>query len=287
MNTKGLIIVVLVFALVTMACGLQINLPEVNLKTGPTVTDDLFVDLPDSNAVQVVEFSFGAGELKIAPGAEKGLIEGTATYNVPDLKPEITTGNTVEIKTGDLELNGIPKLSGDLKNEWDLKLNSHPMNLRISAGAYQGRMELGGLSLESLRVSDGAADVELSFSEPNLVMMDNLRYESGASRVALTGLANANFQSMTFRGGAGDYTLDFSGELQQDADVNVDAGVSSVTIIVPEGTNVTVFVGGGLTDVNRSGAWDKQNDEYSLSGSGPIIRIDVSMGAGSLNLRTR
>ena len=287
MNTKALIIVVLVFALVTMACGVQVTLPQVDLKTGPTVTDDIFIDLPDSGTVQDVRLSFGAGELNVAPGAEKGLIEGTATYNVPDLKPEINTGNTVEIRTGDLELNGIPRLSGNLKNEWDLKLNDHPMNLRINAGAYQGRIELGGLSLESLRVSDGAADVKLNFNEPNLVSMDELRYETGASQVELSGLANANFQNMTFRGGAGDYTLDFSGELQQAADVNVDAGVSSLTIIVPEGTNVSVFVSGGLTDVNRSGAWDKHNDEYTMSGSGPSLRIDVRMGAGSLNLRTQ
>ena len=148
-------------------------------------------------------------------------------------------------------------------------------------------MELGGLAIHSLRVTDGAADVRLSFSEPNLVEMENLRYETGASKVELTGLANANFGSMNFRGGAGDYTLDFSGELQQDASVDVDAGVSSMTIIVPEDTNVTLFVAGGLTDVNRSGAWDRQNDEYSLSGSGPSLTINVSMGAGSLNLRTR
>jgi len=287
MNTKGLIIVALVVVVVTMACGLQINLPEVDLKTGPTVTEDLFVDKPDEGGLQDVQISFGAGELNITPGAQKGLIEGTATYNVPDLKPEITTGNTIEIQTGNLELNGIPRISGNLKNIWDLMLNTNPMNLRISAGAYQGRMELGGLSLESLRVSDGAADVELSFSDPNLVTMKELRYETGASQVELTGLANANFENMTFRGGAGDYTLDFSGELQQDANVNVDAGISALTIVVPEGTNVSVFVNGGLNDVNRSGSWNKQNDEYSMSGSGPSLMIDVTMSAGSLNLRTR
>ena len=287
MKQTPLIVAVSIVALVTMACGLQINLPEVDLKTGPTVTEDLFVPLPAGDAIQDLELMFGAGELRLASGAQAGLIEGTATYNVPDLKPEIRTGETIEIQTGDLELSGIPNFGDDLKNEWDLKLNTYPINLRISAGAYQGRMELGGLSLHSLRVSDGAADVQVSFSEPNLVRMDNLRYETGASKVELIGLANANFETLDFRGGAGDYTLDFSGELQQDASVEVDAGISSVTIIVPEGTNVTVFVGGGLNNVNRSGAWDKQNDEYSLSGSGPSLNINVDMGAGNLNLRTR
>jgi hypothetical protein len=287
MKTTGIIVVGLIFALVSMACGLQINLPETDYKTGPTVTEDLFIPQPDGDAVQDVELSFGAGELNVAPGAQDGLIEGIATYNVPDLKPEIRTGNTIEIQTGDLELNGFPRFGNDLENEWDLKFNTNPINLQISAGAYQGRIELGGLALQSLRVTDGAADVQLSFSEPNLVEMDNLRYETGASKVELTGLANANFGTMSFRGGAGEYTLDFSGELKQDASIDVDAGVSSVTIIVPEDTNVTVFVGGGLNDVNRSGAWNRQNDEYSLSGSGPSLTINVSIGAGSLNLRTR
>ena len=32
------------------------------------------------------------------------------------------------------------------------------------------------------------------------------RYETGASKVKLTGLANANFGTMDFNSGAGDYT---------------------------------------------------------------------------------
>jgi hypothetical protein len=37
-----------------------------------------------------------------------------------------------------------------MKNEWDLKLGSAPMDLVISAGAYDGTIELGGLALKSL-----------------------------------------------------------------------------------------------------------------------------------------
>ena len=45
--------------------------------------------------------------------------------------------------------------------------------------------------------------------------MSILRYETGASTVKLNGLANANFGTLIFSGGAGDYTLDFSGDLQR------------------------------------------------------------------------
>jgi hypothetical protein len=73
------------------------------------------------------------------------------------------------------------------------------MHLVINGGAYQGRIELGGLSLLSLEVNDGASDVKLEFSEPNGVVMDTLKYSTGASNVELSGLANANFKSMVFR----------------------------------------------------------------------------------------
>ena len=89
------------------------------------------------------------------------------------------------------------------------------MDLTIAAGAYEGNLELGGLALKSLTVKDGASHVDLSFPEPNQTEMSILRYETGASDVKLTGLANANFSTLTFSGGAGNYTLDFSGELQR------------------------------------------------------------------------
>src|SRR3546814_7166011 len=54
------------------------------------------------------------------------------------------------------------------------------------------RSELGGLSLKSLEVKDGASNVDLSFSKSNLVEMSILQYTTGASDVKLTGLANAN-----------------------------------------------------------------------------------------------
>ncbi|MBN1668909.1 MAG: hypothetical protein JW862_17590, partial [Anaerolineales bacterium] len=103
----------------------------------------------------------------------------------------------------------------------------------------------------------------------------------------LSGLGNANFRSMTFRSGAGDYTLDFSGKLQNDAVVAVESGISRVVIIVPEGVSAKLIFTGGLANVSISGSWEKSGDEYELTGSGPRLLITVDMGAGNLELRTR
>jgi hypothetical protein len=284
-KSKALMMALLVLALVTMACGIDINLPVRDVKTGPTETQDIRIPLPEGNDVVDVELAFGAGELRLEPGAADALIEGTATYNVPDFKPEITTGvNRVRIENGDLQINGIPNFRDDIKNEWDFRLGEAPMNLNLSAGAYQGRMELGGLSLQRLSITDGASDVRVNFSAPNRVEMSELRYETGASNVELAGLANANFDAMTFRSGAGDYTLNFSGDLQHDAMVNIETGISEITIIVPEGISARVSIDGGLNDVDARDGWDGSGDRYTLEGSGPTLTISVKMGAGHLEL---
>jgi len=287
MYRKPIFFFVLVLALVTMACSFTVNLPVNEMNVGPTQTDTIEVAAPDSTSAKVY-LSFGAGELKLSPGADKGLIQGTATYNVEDLKPEVDiNGSTIRVKTGQFRLSGIPRFSNDFKNEWDLELGDTPMDLDVEAGAYKGRFDLGGLSLQSLQVSDGASDVELDFSEPNSVEMDEFRYSTGASSVELTNLANANFNSMVFRSGAGDYRLDFSGELQRDAQVRIESGISQVVILVPQGVSASLRFEGGLSNISLSGDWQKSGNQYTHSGSGAQLNIEVSMGAGNLELRTQ
>jgi len=172
-----------------------------------------------------------------------------------------------------------------VKNQWDLKLGSMPMHLTIDAGAYEGTMELGGLSLKSLTVKDGAASVNLSFSEPNLIEMSALAYSTGASEVKLSGLGNANFSKFDFDGGAGSYTLDFSGELQRDASVKVDTGLSDLTLIIPDGVDATLTMDGGLTDINLGNGWSQSGNVYSHEGSGPTLTIVVNMGAGNVTVK--
>jgi hypothetical protein len=279
---------IVVLGLVTMACGISFNLPWDEIRTGPTQTEEISIPIPEETPADV-KISFGAGELKLAPGAERALIEGQASYNVADFKPEIQVdGSDVRLSTGDLEITGIPRVKfDDVENTWDLQLADTPIDLEINAGAYQGDYDLGGLSINSLEISDGAADVRLEFSELNRIEMRSFRYSTGASAVKMSDLANANFSLMTFRGGAGDYTLDFNGDLQRDANVIVESGVSQVTIVVPKGTGAIVTVRGGLLNVDADSDWQISGNTYTLPGDGPKLIIEVEMGAGNLELRIR
>jgi hypothetical protein len=145
-------------------------------------------------------------------------------------------------------------------------------------------MELGGLSLTNLTIKDGAAHTEVSFDSPNAAEMSVLQYETGASDVSLSGLGNANFSTMIFRAGAGNYELGFDGELQQDATVNINCGLSDVTLRIPEGVHAVVNVGGGLHNVSTSSGWSQSNNTYTQDGDGPTLTFVVEMGAGNLTL---
>lgn len=276
---RKIIIFFAILALTTLACGF--NVPQAP-QPGPDLTEEINVPYPDSNEINL-KLSFGAGELTLNPGANV-LVDGTATYNYAELKPEvITDGGDIEVRVGNEDFNILPNLN-DLKNEWDLKLGDQPMNLSIDSGAYDGTFELGGLSLTRLDINDGASNVELSFSEPNPVEMSTFTYNTGASDVKITGLANANFSLLDFSAGAGDYTLDFSGELQRDASIKIESGLSNLIIIVPEGVSAVVTVDSGLSNVNASSGWERSGEDYIQKGEGPTLTFVIEMGAGNLTL---
>ncbi|MBV6401406.1 MAG: hypothetical protein CNIPEHKO_01707 [Anaerolineales bacterium] len=278
MNVK-IISAILILALASMACGFSFDLPE-QVKAGPEVKEEISVADPKEDETRLL-LSFGAGNLNLSTGA-KNLVDGTVVYNVEDLKPEIIEdGAQIEIKQGNFQ--GLPPFDG-MKNEWDLQLGSSPMELEISAGAYEGDFELGGLALTNLTINDGAADVSLSFSELNLAEMSEFNYSTGASDVRMEGLANANFERFIFNGGAGNYTLDFSGDLQRDATVSVDCGLSDLTLIIPQGVNVVITIDSALADINLGDGWSQKGSVYSQQGDGPTLTIIVNMGGGEITI---
>lgn len=278
---RKLIPLFVILAVLTTACGFRIDIP---VKTpGPQVTDEINIPTPATGETRL-KISFGAGDLTIASGSGQ-LVSGTATYNIPDLKPEvITTGSLLELRQGAYSLDGLPAVT-KIVNKWDLELGSTPMNLEIDAGAYHAEYDFGGLALTNLTIKDGASDVELAFSSPNQAEMSILRYETGASNVTLNGLANANFSSMEFNCGAGNYMLDFSGQLKRDATVSIEAGLGNLTLTIPNGLSAIVNIESGLSNVSVPTSWVKDGHLYTQSGSGPTLTFIIEIGAGNLTIR--
>lgn len=287
MHTKKFLFVISALILVSLACSLNVNLPmTTDVITGEEEQEEISIpDFPDLKLPAKITLGFGAGEMNLSRSDSDNLISGIATFNVSDLKPDISISDgSVKIKTGNLDIEGIPNFNKKVKNTWDLSFGTHPIDLTIKAGAYVGQFELGGLSLSALHISDGASEVDVNFGQPNQVVMETFRYETGASNITLRNLANANIDTMIFQSGAGNYELDFSGQLQSDTNVFIETGLSSLTISVPEDTKVDLEVEGGLTNITSRGNWIQSGNQYQIQAEGPTIHIVVEMNAGNIIL---
>ncbi len=285
--TTKVVILSLLLAITLSGCGINIELPfKTESKTGETVTESIQVPVPNLNPPLDVNLSFGAGKMTLLPNPGPDLLSGTVTYNVADFKPEIIVDdNGVTLKQGNLKINAVPTINGSIKNEWNVSITNHPIELSIMAGAYSGDFEFGGLALTDLHVTDGASNVNLKFSTPNSSLMNAFRYETGASNITMEKLGNANFQTMIFQSGAGNYSLDFSGVYQHDASVFIETGLSRLIISVPEGVQAEVNIEGSLSKVITSGSWQESGDEYILEGQGPKLIFTIEIKAGTVTLK--
>lgn len=288
MNTKNkILIALLVLSTTILACGVSLNLPEGAITIIDLINEPINVPIPNPGETSEVVISFGAGKLFINPSTDQALISGSAIYNVDTLKPEISlSGNKIIFEQGTVEYDiiGLPNFY-EVENTWDLKISNSPIILEIRTWAFiDGEFEFGGMALEELRLYGGASTIKAHFSIPNQTTMTTLRLITGVANVELNGLANANFSLMDFEGGAGNYTLDFSGTMQRDATIDINAFASRIVIRVPTGVPATIQLGSEETSVKFSGSWSGEGAAYSQPGEGPSLVFKIDLGAGQLTL---
>ena len=283
MRKPTILLILLVVSLTMLACSVTF---QDGFETIETVEESVIVAPQNNTTTTQLTLEFGAGRMFLLSGTDQ-LLEGTATYNVAQLEPKVDIkSNRVKVYQGnaDYVFGGWPNLD-ELENTWEFRLGSEPLDLVINSGAFTGEFDLGGLALETIEINDGASDVEVEFSELNTVVMQAFEYKTGASRVSLDKLANANMENLRFECGAGSYNLDFSGDLQRDLDVRINASAATITLTIPEGVNVYLEIDGTAYKVYANDEWITDGGgEYFLEGSGPTITINVDLSAGSLVL---
>ncbi|MFH1445939.1 MAG: toast rack family protein, partial [Chloroflexota bacterium] len=84
---RSLIIPIIVMILTSLACSVNINLPE--MEVGDTLVLNLDQPLTNNSDAVSIDLSMGAGSLSISGGAA-GLINGSIEYNVADWEPAIS-----------------------------------------------------------------------------------------------------------------------------------------------------------------------------------------------------
>ena len=264
--------------------------------TGSVEHKALTVQPDDVERVQAT-VRFGGGELNVRTGSDALLLAEFA-YNVDSLEPEITYDVRdkqgfllVEHKADPIRLDQLgSSVRGELVNEWTLSFaEGVPMDLRLDVGASSGEIELGGLAIENLDLTMGAADLRLGFAKPNPERLTSFHIYSGAAKLELHELGNANLDELAFDGGLGTYLFDFGGEWQRSANVRILAGASQVTLRLPQEIGVRVCPG-DLPRLPRKRLRElEERDGCYVNAlydqSDVTLDIDLDLGLGKLELK--
>jgi len=182
-------------------------------------------------------------------------------------------------------------IGGSNAGTWDLQFKKDvPLRFDIEMGAGRGNFDFSGLHIDQLNLSTGASRVNIVFDEPNQGFIEEIKIESGVSRFTGENLGNANFGKLNFEGGVGAYTLNFDGDLQHEAEVNVELGIGAITLIVPDHIGAKLYAEQRLfSSVNVPNDFKRLNrDEYVSANyetaQGRLI-IRVESGLGSVRVQ--
>jgi hypothetical protein len=246
------------------------------------------VDLDDITEAKVT-IQFAGGKLTVKAGSDE-LLDGEFIYNLDDLEPLLEYETTTD--RGELLIRHQADRirwdpSVEVRNEWQLQLGQRvPLDMSLDVGASNGTLDLGGLRLTKLTLTAGAADMTVRFDEPNTEQLTTFYVRSGAAKLGLLYLGNANLSDLQFDGGLGTYTFDFRGEWQRSAKVHILAGASQVLLRVPRDIGVRLCPG----DIRR-GDYDglaERGDCYvnELYDQAAIqLDIDLDLGLGQLQVK--
>ena len=128
---------------------------------GPEEHETRAIERDNAELVRV-NLKMGAGDLNVRGGAKK-LMEGAFVYNLPSWQPKIRYNNTGV--RGDLTIEqGRTGHThhGNAKYRWDIALNDEvPLDLNVDFGAGNAHLDLGSLSLRSVRLDMGVGEMRM------------------------------------------------------------------------------------------------------------------------------
>ncbi len=217
-----------------------------------------------------VRVEFAAGEFRLTPGDAQTLYRGEIYYDEDSF--DASADYDTESRT---LFFGLENQDGELRlgrheepQRMELELNPNiPTRLDLKLGAVEADIELGGMTISALDLSTGAAETILTFSEPNRGECRSLELNVAAAEFRAEHLANSRCEGISFEGGVGDITLDFTGDWGNatTTEADLELGLGQLTLRLPRGLGVAIEMDRFLASFDRAG-FRKRGSRYISEG---------------------
>lgn len=229
-----------------------------------------------------VELEYGAGRLRVAPARGDLLYRMELRYDEAQYRPV----SEYDRAAGRLKLGvesrdrGGRSRGGHDEQHATIELSPRvPMALKLSFGAGEADVALGGLALQDVHVQTGASQTRVTFDAPNRVEARRVKVDAGAAELRVSGLGNTRASRFEFSGGMGETTLDFGGAWTRSATARIDMGVGSVRLRIPRALGVRVERDSFLASFDASGLVRRGNAWYSRNYGQARYKLDLSIHA--------
>lgn len=187
----------------------------------------------------------------------------------------------IQMSAGELDVSG----GADELLEASFSYNVEEMDPQAT---YSGRT----LRVKDSDVNEGIAslfDLDEFRNEWDLKLNEDvpmqMTIDLGAGPSSLV-LGTLHLTSLDVNGGAGEITIDLTGDWQDDLDANISGGVGNLNVWLPENVGVRIEVESGVGSVHADGLTRDgdtyTNDAYGVSDA--TLRIDIEGGVGQINL---
>ena len=247
-----------------------------------------------SDEIQGVEsltanLELGVGKLEIEAGTSGQLYDLDLYYDENALQPDLNLER--EGKNAKLDFSfqgkshwarGVTNTRASLRVHPDIKLRLH-----ASTGVTASEINLSGMTVESLDLEAGVGGTLIRVASRNRTRCRDIQIRNGVGAMEAVGLGNLRFEKLAFEGGVGAAELDFSGEWEDDAEVEVQVGVGGVEIRLPRDLGAEVRMPESfLSGIDVSEFRKEGNTYYSenLDRVSQVVRIRIRTGIGGVSI---
>jgi hypothetical protein len=163
-----------------------------------------------------------------------------------------------------------------------------PVTLELSLGAAVSEIDLGGLSLSRATIETGAGKSVVEFSRPTVSPCTQIEIAVAAAQFTAEKLGNSNCEEIRFKGGAGELTMDFTGEWQRRGETKavIGVGLGALTLRFPSHLGVALTMSRFLASFDESG-FRKRGDTYFSDGYDSAeakLALDVEAALGDIKV---